>query len=104
MKDFKVVCNGDTIESTTYVKYFGLNIDNFLSGELVVSNILSKVNARLKFLYRLSNSLSSRTRKSLCSALILCQFVYSCSSSYAGVTNGLKKKLPKTKSSDPSIF
>ena len=51
-KDIKVTCNGHTIEHTTSVKYLGLNIDNLLSGELVVNNVLSKVNARLKFMYR----------------------------------------------------
>ena len=52
VKDFKVTCNGHTIEHTTSVKYLGLNIDNLLSGELVVNNILSKVNDRLKFMCR----------------------------------------------------
>ena len=52
VKDFEVTCNGHTIEHTTSLKYIGLNIDNLLSGELVVNNILSKVNARLKFMYR----------------------------------------------------
>ena len=75
------------------VKYLGLNIDNFLSGESVVNIILSKLNARLKFLYRHSNSLSTRTRKSLCSVLILCHLDYSCSSWYVGLTKGLKKKI-----------
>lgn len=93
VKDFNIVCNGHTIESTTSVKYLGLNIDNLLSGELVVNNIISKVNARLKFLYRQGNSLSRKTRKNLCSALILCHFDYSCSSWYAGLNRGLKKKL-----------
>ena len=53
------------IEHTTSVKYLGLNIDNLLSGDLIVKNILSKVNARLKFMYRHSSSLSSRTRKNM---------------------------------------
>ena len=52
VKDFKVTCNSHTIEHTPSVKYLGLNIDNLLSGEFVVNNILSKVNARLKFMYR----------------------------------------------------
>ena len=60
---------------------------------MVVNNILSKVNARLKYMYRLRSSLSSRAKKNLCSALILCHFDYSCSSWYAGLTKCLKKKL-----------
>ena len=57
-----------------------------------MNSIISKVNARLKFLYRQSNSLSTKTRKNLCSALILCHFDYSCSSRYAGLNKALKKK------------
>ena len=61
------------IESKSSVKYFGLNIDNFVSGEIFVNNILSKVNARPKFMYSHSSSSSSRAKKNnLCSALILC--------------------------------
>ena len=82
------------LNQKTCVKYLlGLNTDNFLFGECVVNNILSKVYIRLKFLYTVSNSLSTKTRKSFCSALILCHFDYSCSSRYASLTKGLKKKL-----------
>ena len=52
VKEFNVTYNGHSIEHTTSVKYRGLNIDNLLLGELVVNNILSKVNARLKFMSR----------------------------------------------------
>ena len=45
------------------------------------------------FLYGQSNCLSVKTRKNLCSALILCHFDYSCSFSYAGLNKGLKRKL-----------
>ena len=93
VKDFKVACYDHKIEPITSVKYLSLNIDNFLSGELVVNNILSKVNARLKFMYRHGNRLSLRTRKNFCSVLILCHFDYSCSSWHDGLTKGLKRKL-----------
>ena len=65
VKNFKVTCFDHVIESTSSVKYLGLNIDNFVSGEMVVYNILSRVNAHLKFMYRHSSSLSSRARKTL---------------------------------------
>ena len=70
VKDFQVMCNGHVNEHTTSLKYLGLNIDNLLSGELAVNKLLSKVNARLKFMYRHSKSLSLRERQNLCSALI----------------------------------
>ena len=47
IKIFKGTCFDHVIESTSSVKYFGIIIDNFVSGEMVVHNILSKVNARL---------------------------------------------------------
>ena len=79
IKEFKVKCNDHVIEHTTSVKYLGLNIDNLLSGDLIVKNILSKVNARLNFMYRHSSSLSSRTRKKLMFSpdlVSLCLFVF----------------------------
>ena len=45
VKNFLIVCNEHTTDSTTFVKHFGLNLDNLLSGEIVVTNIISKVNA-----------------------------------------------------------
>ena len=36
VKDFHIVCNDHTIDSTTSVKYLSLNIDNILSGEIFV--------------------------------------------------------------------
>ena len=75
VKDFHIICNDHTNDSTTSVKYLGLNIDNLLSGEIIENSIISKVNAHLKFLHRQSNSLSARTRKNLCSALILCHLM-----------------------------
>ena len=52
VENFKVKCYDTIIESVTCVKYLGLNIDNFLSGENIVRSIVEKVNARLKILYR----------------------------------------------------
>ena len=91
--DFKIVCNGHTIKSTQSVKYLGLNIDNTLSGETIVNNIVSKVNSRLKFLYRQARFLDFKTRKYLCSALIQCHLDYSCSSWYPNLNRCLKNKL-----------
>ena len=65
VKKIKVTCFDRVIESTSSVKFLGLNNDIFVSGEMIVNNILSKVNARLKFIYRHSSSLSSRARKKL---------------------------------------
>ena len=74
-------------------KYLGLNIDNCLSGESIVNSIVSKVNSRLKFLYRQARFLDCKTRKYLCSALIQCHLDYSCSSWYPSLNISLKNKL-----------
>ena len=59
----------------------------------IVSNILKKASSRLKFLYRYSDILNTKSRKTLCSALIQCYFDYSSSSWYSGINKTLKKKL-----------
>ena len=92
LKDFNIECNGHKIEPTTAVKCLGVSIDNTLSGENIVNNIVSKVNSRLKFMYRNAKSLDTRTRKYLCSALIQCHIDYACSSWYPSLNKSLKDK------------
>ena len=91
--DFQVKCGDTIINNVKSVKYLGLTLDSDLSGESIVSNILKKSGGRLKFLYRYSNILNMKARKTLCSALIQCYFDYSCSSWYTGLSKGLKQKL-----------
>ena len=93
IKNFKITCNEHTISAKSNVKYLGLDIDQYLSGELIVDNIIKKVNSRLKFLYRQSQFLSKNARKTLCTALIQCYFDYACSSWYAGLSKNYKNKL-----------
>ena len=52
VNNFKIACNGHIIESTSSVKYLGVCIDDTLSGDSIVNSIVSKVNSRLKFMYR----------------------------------------------------
>lgn len=95
-EQFTVTCNGHSIKGTNLVKYLGLYINSDLSGETIVNNIISKVNAKLKFLYRQSRLLDTKTKQLLCSALIQCHFDYSCSSWYEGLSKHLKRKLQIT--------
>ena len=90
---FYIKCGDTIINSVERVKYLGLILDNDLSGVSIVNNILKKAGGRLKFLYRYSDILNEKSRKTLCSALIQCYFDYSCSSWYAGLNKGLKQKL-----------
>ena len=93
VESFKVKCDDDEIKNVNCVKYLGLQIDNNLSGENAVKNILNKANSRLKFLYRHREMLNLSTRKTLCSALIQCHFDYSCSAWYPSINKTLRDKL-----------
>jgi hypothetical protein len=92
IKNFYVKCYEHVITSTEVVKYLGIHIDKYLNFENihVVSNIVSKVNGRLKFLCRNAKCLDPRSRKTLSTALIQCYFDYSCSSWYSGLTKKLQ--------------
>ena len=91
--EFKVKCDDTIIINVKKVKYLGLILDENLSGESIVHNILKKSSGRLKFLYRYSDILDLKARKTLCSALIQCNFDYASSSWYSGLSKGLKQKL-----------
>ncbi|CAL4061329.1 unnamed protein product, partial [Meganyctiphanes norvegica] len=93
VESFEVKCGNETIKHVKSVKYLGLQIDNDLSGISIVNEIIKKANSRLKFLYRCREMLNFESRKTLCSALIQCQFDYSCSSWYPGIGKGLQDKL-----------
>jgi calcineurin-like phosphoesterase family protein len=93
IKKCYVKCYEHVITSTEVVKYLGVHIDKYLNFENIVSNIVSKVNGRLKFLYRNAKCLDPRSRKTLSTALIQCYFDYSWSSWYSGLGSGLTKKL-----------
>ena len=54
-------------------------LDESLSGESVTLNVVSKMNTRLKVLYRKNKFLSPQLRRLLCNALIQPHFDYSCS-------------------------
>ena len=91
--EFEVKCDDNIIKNVKSVKYLGLILDENLSGESLVHNILKKSSGRLKFLYRYSDILDMKARKTLCSALIQCNFDYASSSWYTGLSKGLKQKL-----------
>lgn len=93
IKEFSVTCNNHTILSQNSVKYLGLQIDQFLSGDIIVNSILQKANARLNFLYRNAKCLSEHSRKTLCMALIQCHFDYACSAWFSNVNKTLQNKL-----------
>ena len=86
IKDFSITCNGQTINNQKSVKYLGVMLDQELSGEAIANEVIKKVNARLKFLYRQGYFLTSSMRKTLCNSLIQCHFDYACSSWYSSLS------------------
>ena len=57
------------------------------------SVLLKKLNSRLKFLFRQAHFLDLKTKKTLCTALVLCLFDYSITSSYGGIPKLMVKRL-----------
>ena len=55
--------------------------------------VISKINCRLRFLYRKNRFLSQPLRRLLCKALIQPYFDYACSAWYLNLNNKLKSKL-----------
>ena len=47
-----ITCNGTAITSVSAVKYMGTKLDSLFSGELHIKGDLTKVAARLSFLYQ----------------------------------------------------
>jgi len=96
IENFSVICNNQTIKSQKSVKYLGHVLDNTLSGNKCANDIISKVNSRLKFMYRHNSVLDFNTRKTLCNSLIQCLFDYACSAWYNNLGKTLKSKLQIT--------
>jgi hypothetical protein len=90
---FEVRCHNHVIKASDQVKYLGVTIDKFLKCNLIVNEIITKVNSRLKFLYRNRAWLNTMSRSTLASALIQCYFDYCSTAWYASLTKSLQKKL-----------
>lgn len=91
--NFEIKCLGQIIKGVKSVKYLGVHLDQCASGELNCQQIIKRINARLKFMYRQAKGLNEKIKKTLCTALIQPHFDYACSSWYSGVSSGSKKQL-----------
>ena len=81
---------GNSIKQHETAEYLGSQLDSKLSGEAMVSKVLKKINAKLKFLYRQTLYLTPAYKRLLYNALIQPHFDYGCSSWFP-----LLKKNPK---------
>ena len=93
VNSFSVSCDGQSIKSTKVAKYLGVTLDETLKGESIAKDIIKKAGARLRFLYRQAGNLNLSTRKTLCNALIMCHYDYSCSSWYSSLSQHFKNRL-----------
>ena len=64
-----------------------------MSGESMANKVISKVNARLKFLHRKNKYLTPNLRRLLCNALIQPYFDYACSAWYRNLSKKTKKRV-----------
>ena len=85
-------CN-KVIEQKSSVKYLGVTLDSMLNGRSMVESILSKINNKLKFLYRKQRFLTKDIRTLLCNSLIQPHYDFACSSWYPLLTKNLKYRL-----------
>ncbi len=70
-----------------------MNLDNSLSGEGILDNIVKKCSGRIKFLYRQARSFPRSLKKTLCQSLVQSHLDYAISSWYAAMTQKAKNKL-----------
>ena len=89
---FEVKCHNHVIKASDHVKYLGVTIDKYLRCDLIVNDVIKKVNARLKFLYRNGAWFNHRSRSTLASALIQYYFDNCSSVFYESLSKSLKKK------------
>ena len=88
-----VVCNGKNIEPDIEVIYFGVNLDQFLSGSSIVNKIVTKCNNKIQFLYKDAKRFGLQTKGMLASALVQCYFDYACSMWFSCVLSTSRKRL-----------
>ena len=81
------------IEQKLSVKYLGVILDNNLNGRSMAKSILSKINNKLRFLYRKQKFLDKGTRRLLCNSLIQPHYDFACSSWFPLLSEKMKKRL-----------
>ena len=67
-----------------------------MSSEVMVLNVINKINQKLMFIYHKNNFLTPALERLLCNALIQTRFDYDCSARYTNLTKKLKKAIQTT--------
>ena len=89
----KIVCNGNEIVAKEYVKYLGATLEQDVSGNIMGSTAIKKVNKGLKFMYRNASMFDVRCRKLLCQSLLQSHFDYACNVWFRSMDKCFKMKL-----------
>ena len=82
--------NEISLKQNSTVEYLGCLPDSTLSGEEMALKVLTKVNGRLRFLYRQGEYLNQRLRRMLCNTIIQPHFDDASSAWYPNLCKGLK--------------
>ena len=72
--------------------YLGYILEETMSWESMANKVISKDNAKLKFLHRKNKYLTPNLRRLLCNALMQPHFDYACSAWYPNLSKKLKKQ------------
>jgi len=91
--DLNIRYGQQDIEQKQNVKYLGVTLDDRLTGKSKAESVLSKINNKLRFLYRKQKFLDKDIRRLLCNALIQPHYDLACSSWFPLLTENLKKRL-----------
>ena len=93
LQKLEIIYNNIRIKQQSRVTYLGCILEETMSGESMANKVITKVNARLKFLYRKNKYLTSNLRRLLCNALIQPHFDYVCSAWYPNLSKKLKNRI-----------
>ena len=73
--------------------YLGCMLEEIMPGESMANEVISKVNARLKFLHCKNKYLTPNLRRLLCNALMQSHLNYDCSPWYPNLSKKLKNRI-----------
>ena len=93
LQKLEIIYNNIRIKQHSRVTYLGCILEETMSGESMANKVISKVNARLKFLHRKNKYLTPNLRRLLCNALIQPHFDYACSAWYPNLSKKLKNRI-----------
>ena len=93
LQKLEIIRNNIRVKQHARVTYLGCILEETMSGESMANKVISKVNARLKFLHRKNKYLTPNLRRLLCNALIQPHFDYACSAWYPNLSKKLKNRI-----------